>query len=99
MEYKIITQDEQDEHLVNFLRAQETDHYLHQINIDRYEQIIADETITDQNFKSRIAALIVTERAALAQVAKIIEHTADQVPTKERIDAAVSRLTAKGVIA
>jgi hypothetical protein len=98
MEYKLLSDDEKDEIIAAFLKAQERDHYCYSINAERYATMLDDPLLTDMEFRARIEKLVITERAAQRQVEKIVEHSAAQLPTKEKLDAAFARLKVKGMV-
>ncbi len=49
MAYTVLTQDEQDDILIQFMQAQERDHFAHTINEARYTQML--KTLPDGAFK------------------------------------------------
>lgn len=106
MAYVVLTPDEQDEIIVQTLKAQEHDHFCHTMNVQRYTDILtsfpavpdAEATLPLREgdpFHVRIAKLLRTEQAALDQVTVIVDKTARQLPSQARIDAARQRLTAR----
>jgi hypothetical protein len=93
--YKTISQDEKDDIIVSFLHQQEMDHLCHSINKVRYDRILIDRNIPDDEFKQNIQKLRDEVVLRISQVEKIIEHTVDQLPSQERIDASVERTKEK----
>lgn len=93
--YKTISQDEKDDIIVSFLHQQEMDHLCHSINKVRYEKILTDRSIPDDEFKQNIQKLRDEVVLRISQVEKIIEHTVDQLPSQERINASVERTKEK----
>jgi hypothetical protein len=94
-DYKTISQDEKDDIIVSFLHQQEMDHLCHSINKVRYEKILTDRSIPDDEFKQNIQKLRDEVVLRISQVEKIIEHTIDQLPSQERIDISVERTKEK----
>jgi hypothetical protein len=92
--YKTISQDEKDDIIVSFLHQQEMDHLCHSINKERYEKILNDRDISGE-FKENIRKLRNEVETRIFEVEKIIEHTIDQLPSQERIDASVERTKEK----
>ena len=92
MPYQILTEDEQDDIMVGFLRSQERDSFAHEWNKARYEAMLS--TLEDGDFKVRITKLHAETAARLAEVNSIIEATLPQMPTAGRIKAALARLNA-----
>jgi hypothetical protein len=95
IEYKTLSQDEIDDVIVSFLHQQEMDHLCHSINKQRYEKILNDRYFKDDEFKTNIQKLRDEVEVRISQVEKIIEHTREQLPSQERIDAAVERIKEK----
>ena len=93
--YKTISQDEKDDIIVSFLHQQEMDHLCHSINKVRYEKILSDRSIPDDEFKQNIQKLRDEVVLRISQIEKIIEHTTDQLPSQERIGASVERTKEK----
>ena len=93
--YKTISQDEKDDIIVSFLHQQEMDHLCHSINKVRYDRILNDVSIPNDEFKQNIQKLRDEVVLRIAQVEKIMEHTVDQLPSQERIDASVERTKEK----
>lgn len=93
--YKTISQDEKDDIIVSFLHQQEMDHLCHSINKVRYDRILTDRSIPDDEFRQNIQKLRDEVVLRISQVEKIMEHTVDQLPSQERIDASVERTKEK----
>ncbi|MBA7708237.1 hypothetical protein ES703_117130 [subsurface metagenome] len=91
-EYQILTEDEQDDIKVSFLRSQEKDKYCHAINKERYTAMLS--VLEDGAWKTRVEKLLAETTGRLAEVDSIIAATLPQMPTQERIDAAIVRLQA-----
>lgn len=95
-EYQFMTQDEQDETLVAFMTAQERDHYSHTINLARFNKIL--ETAKEGPWKDRVAQLKADTEKRLEEVSGIIDATTPTLPPQSRLNAAKTRLKAKGAI-
>lgn len=93
MNYKLLSQDEQDEILVNTLRAQERDHFCYAANVERYTNALT--TLPPGPKRDYIAALLVTETEAMDHQSHIVNHTQKQMPPQARVDAALARILAK----
>lgn len=91
--YKCLSQEEQDEILVTFLKAQEMDLYCHQINLERYDAML--KALPDGEFRSRIQQLRDETESRIAEVTSILEATVAQLPPPDRLQAAVARVTQK----
>jgi hypothetical protein len=90
---KVMTQDEKDDTIVEFLAAQEHDGYCHELNIERYTAMLP--SLPDGPWKDRISNLLAQEQARKEEVDSIIVATESQMPTGQRLTDAKSRLSAK----
>lgn len=95
-QYLHFDQDAQDEVILTTYRAQEASHHSHATNVERYTDML--KTLPAGPFRDRIAALLITEQAALEQHEAILNATAKQLPPKARADAAFGRIKAKGLL-
>jgi hypothetical protein len=108
--YSVLSQDEQDEIIVNTVLAQERDHFSHELNIQRYSDMLAampadrgnpavrddDPSLTPaQKFRRRMESLVASEQVALEQVTLILDKTSAQLPSTANINAAKARIQAK----
>lgn len=93
MEYEVLSQDERDEIVVDFMRAQERDHFAHSINKERYAGLLED--LPEGEFKERVRGLAAETDSRLAEVEAIITRTRPQLPAKAARDAALSRMMAR----
>lgn len=94
MDYQFLTPDERDDMLVSLMKSTETDHYMHEINLERYEAML--QTLPDGAFKTKIAKDRTDTVDRLVAVNSIIAATIPQMPSQERVAASVLRLeTAK----
>ena len=90
-EYKTLSQEEMDEIVVDFLKAQERDLFCHEINLARYEEML--KVLPPGPWRDRITQLRDETIQRKAEVESIIAAT--QVPNKQRIEAALKRIKAK----
>ena len=94
--YSVLTDDEKDDIIVNFTRAQERDHYCHSINLERYDEML--KTLPTGDFRNDIEKRKADTQSRIAEVEKILEATAAQMPDAARIEAAMQRIkTAESV--
>lgn len=94
--YVTLEQDEMDDMLVGTLLAQERDHYLHTINIERYKSLLTLElTFPSSSFRNQIEKSLNDSLVALAQVEAIIAALEPQLPPMDRLLAARNRLLNK----
>ena len=92
MDYKVLDQTEKDRIIVEFMLAQERDHYCHTINKERYDKILADPNLQEGDFKERVKQLRAETVLRINEVEHIINHTIAQMPDAESIE------TVKGVL-
>jgi hypothetical protein len=99
MAYQVLTQDEQDEIVVQFLHAQERDHFCHTINQQRYAEMLKTLTKGDP-FAARIQGLHDETVSRLTEVSAIIDQTVPQLPADPAmLSAAIDRVRTKAAIA
>jgi hypothetical protein len=91
--YEILTQEEQDEIVVSYLHSQERDEYCHEINLNRFNEMLA--TLPAGKHKDRITQLRDQTQERLGEVQSIIAATKKQLPSAERLQAAKQKLAAK----
>ena len=89
-EYRLLTQEEQDEIVATFLKAQERDLFTHRLNLQRFETMLP--TLPPGEFKQRIQQLRSETIERIAEVEAIIEKTLPQAPPVERMRAAIARV-------
>ena len=92
-EFKVLTQEEMDDALVEFFEAQERDLFLHTINLERFERML--QTLPEGPWKGRIVELKRQTEERKEEVESIIDATLPQLPPLDRIQAAKQRLSAK----
>lgn len=80
--------DEKNRILVEFLEAQERDHYVHTINRQRYQDMLP--TLADGPFKERIQRLLAETEDRLGEVEAIIVATQATAPKQADIDTMVA---------
>ena len=95
MEYKALSQKEKNKIVVEFLLAQERDHFCHTINLDRYNGILADPTLGEGEFKAKILELKRDTETRIAEVERIIANTVGQLPSQPEIDAIIAEIDEK----
>ena len=95
--YRVLSQDKCDETVVSFYHEQENTHYCHMLNKERYESILRLKCLND-GFHQRIATLLGETKQRLEEVEIILMATKMQLPSEERIEAALARLKADGAI-
>ena len=95
MEYKILSNDEKNCIIVEFLLAQERDHYCHTVNKERYEKILSDDSLEEGEFKSRIRKLKKDIDKRIAEVEMIIMHTLSQLPSPGEMAATIKKIKAE----
>lgn len=93
MAYLVLSQDEQDDMLVETLMNQERDHYSHTVNLERYTSLLA--ALPDGAFKARIQNLRDETQSRLGEVNAIVEALTPQLPPPARITAAAQRLATR----
>lgn len=91
MAYLVLTQDEQDDMIVQTLLAQERDHFAHTLNQERYAEILKSRP-ADDPFAVRVQQLHDETVSRLAEVNAIVDALTPQLPDAGRIVAAVARI-------
>ncbi|GAJ07223.1 unnamed protein product [marine sediment metagenome] len=77
------------------MRSQERDKYCHKLNLERYAAMLP--TLEDGTWKTRVTKLHADTASRLAEVDSIIAATLPQMPSAERIAAALTRLQAAAI--
>ena len=93
-DYQLLTQDERDDMHAQTLLAQETDLFMHRINRERYDAILAGP-LPPGPFRSRVEKLRGETIERTAEVEAVIEALKPQLPPKARLDASAARLRAR----
>ena len=88
-EYRLLTQEEQDEIIAMYLKSQERDLFTHRLNLQRFEAMLP--SLPAGEFKQRIQQLRNETIDRIAEVEAIIEKTLPQAPPVERMRAAIAR--------
>lgn len=94
MAFLVLTQDEQDEILVDYLRAQERDLFTHGINVERFEAILTTQ-IADADWEAKLIGLRDEGMSRIREVQGIIDATVPQLPSQARIDVALAAIKAR----
>jgi ferritin-like metal-binding protein YciE len=97
MDYKVLKQEEMDNIVVEFHGAQERDHFTHNLNKARYEEMLP--TLDEGAFKSRIQELLNETNGRIEEVEAIMTATESQLPSKDKIDAIVAEKAAANLSA
>lgn len=90
-QFQVLSQDEQDDIMTNFLLAQERDLFCHQTSLARYDAMLV--SLPDGPFKTRIQGLRTDTQSRIDEVNAIIAASQNQIPPSERLQAAMSRLS------
>lgn len=86
-------QREQQRLIVEFLEAQERDHYAHSINKERYESMLL--TLPDGQWKTRVTQLLAEVDSRIEEVESIIAATQAQAPDDTTIDEIMAEIRAE----
>jgi hypothetical protein len=97
MEYQVLTQDEIDDIEVNFLLAQERDHYCHTSSLARLKTMLS--TLPDGEIRKHYQQLHDDTTSRLVEVSAIITASSAKIPTKERMNASIARIRAAAAAA
>jgi 3-methyladenine DNA glycosylase/8-oxoguanine DNA glycosylase len=89
-QYQLLTQEEQDEIIAAYLKAQERDLFTHKLNLQRFDAMLP--SLPAGEFKQRIQQLRNETVERIAEVEAIIEKTLPQAPPVERMQAAIARV-------
>lgn len=92
IQYDLLSEEEMDDALVQTMKAQQMDHYLHTVNAERYEAMLP--ALEEGPWKDRVAGLLEETRGRIVEVESIIVALEPQMPDATRKAAAVARLTA-----
>ena len=92
MDYDLISQEEQDDMLVQTLKSQQMDHFVHTLNAARYRSIIA--SAADGAWKGRITGLLEETESRIGEVESIVDALLPQMPPEGRKAAARARIKA-----
>ncbi len=91
--YFILSQNRADDTIVEYYYVQEYDYRVLQNNKERYEFML--QTLPEGNFRNRTTELLAETNVRLSEVGPIITATKAQLPSQERIDAALIRIEAR----
>ena len=90
MEFRFLNQEERDEIIVEFFKAQERDAFCHMINLQRFDDML--RKLPPGKWRDTIQTLRDQTQERLNEILSIIEATIPQLPPQERIQAALERL-------
>lgn len=95
-DYILLQENEQHEHVAAFLHAQETDLYIHRLNLTRFNKMLAGN-LPEGGFKQHLAKMVQDTTSRIAEVEAILAASATDpsMPTKEQLVQAKARLDAK----
>ena len=79
--------------LVEFLEAQERDHYVHSQNKDRCDAMLL--TLPDGPYKTRVQKLLADVTAKIAETEAIIDATQAQLPPNGEVDQIMAEILAE----
>ena len=92
--FKTLTAEEQEEMLVNTLKAQELDLYMHTMNKERFQDMIT--ALPDGNdFKTKLQSEIVVIDSRLVEVNTTIASLEKQIPVELDIAVVMTRIKNK----
>jgi hypothetical protein len=89
----LMTDDEKDDVIVSFMRGQEQDRYCLQLNHDRYVAMLKE--LPEGAWRTQIAEGYQQALDRIAQLDSIIKATLSQMPSEERVMAAMGRIKEK----
>lgn len=92
--YRTLDEDTRNEMLVQTLMAQESDLYMHTINLERFEALAKDES-TPAELKERVTNEIPVLKSRIAEVEGIIKHLEPQLPDQKTIEQTALRIKAR----
>lgn len=89
--YDLLTQDEMDEMLVEYMRAQQRDHFLHSINLQRAREVVA-MLPAESPFRAHMEQFAADTESRIQEVESLIRATEAQMPPQERRVAALEKI-------
>ncbi|MCX7800087.1 MAG: hypothetical protein N2109_07065 [Fimbriimonadales bacterium] len=92
-QYRVLSQEEMDDIVVEFFAAQERDMFCHELNKQRYEEML--KVLPEGEYRQRVARLLAETNERMAEVEAIIAKTEPQLPPTARVQAAAQRIKAK----
>ena len=75
---------------IEYLEAQERDHWVHQLNKARYETMLP--TLSDGVFKNRVLQLLAETNSRIEEVEAIVIATQSTLPTQDIVDEVVAEI-------
>ncbi len=91
--YDLLSEEELDDTLVQTMKAQQMDHYIHTLNAERYASMLP--TLEEGSWKERMAGLLAETQSRIVEVESIIRGVEPQMPPAVRRQAAAVRLKAR----
>lgn len=93
-DYLLLTEEERDDMLAQTLLSQEVDLFMHRVNQERYDAILAGSLPPGQ-FRNRIEKLKEETLERAIEVEAILDALRPQLPPQARLSAATARLRAR----
>jgi len=94
MIYKTLTELEKEEMLIQTLKSQEMDLYIHSLNKERFEDMIPTLPIGDP-FRQKLESEVVVIDSRLVEVNTILTSLEKQIPVDTNIATVLARIKAK----
>ena len=89
--FRVLSQEEQDDMIIQTLHAQERDLFMHTVNKERYEELV--KTLPEGNeLRVKLEKEVAVVASRIEEVEKIIEAIEKQLPSQEGIDSGISRI-------
>jgi len=98
MIYKTITAEEKEDMLIQTLKAQEMDLYIHSLNKERYQDMVTTLPV-DNAFRQKLESEILVIDSRLLEVNTAITSLEKQIPVGTDIPAVLARLKVKEDVA
>jgi len=89
-----ITPEEKEDMLIQTLRGQEMDLYIHNLNKERFQDIV-DSLPADNEFRKKLESEILVIDSRLAEVTSVITALDKQLPKGIDVPVVMARLKAK----
>jgi hypothetical protein len=91
MKFRTLTTKEKDKMIVAFLKSQETDLYLAEINRERYVKLLDEKNIS-KDLREKTEKLLISSEESIKNTKAILKATESQIPSEERIKKALKEL-------
>ncbi len=95
MEYRALSKKERDIMLVNTLLSQERDHFMHTVNAERFQNMLASGLDPESEFAKRLQALLLDTISRKMEVELIIDNLLPQLPNETEVETALVFINAK----